>query len=263
MSASDVLSASRRCACSFSFTCRSLCSLSSASTDSLVSSSTTASPRSTRAPGRLRIRSTRASTGLDRTRSISGTIGARGHDHRVDGAGRHAGGADAGARHAGPQQVGQPGEEQHHRQDRHDGDHDADADPAASFGGGNLAIHASRIVKARARSRAPGSATYQRLTGGRRRPASSSVRTVVRKRTPHRRRGDAGRWSCRHIPGAPPPSRRGRSREVSQSHHCSCGVTLAFFNAGGRTEHAATVASTALSHASERHAHVVGVRADT
>ena len=134
-----------------------------------------------------------------------GDDGARGHDHRVDGAGRHAGGADAGARHAGPQQVGQPRQEQHHGQDRHDGDHDADADPAASFGGGNLAIHASRIVKARARSRAPGSATYQRLTGGRRRPASSSVRTVVRNRTTRpatRRRGPlelSTRFSARRL----------------------------------------------------------------
>ena len=72
-SASEVLSVRRCSACSFSFTRRLLCSLSSASTDSLVSSSTTASPRSTRAPGSFRIRSTRASTGLDRTRSISGT----------------------------------------------------------------------------------------------------------------------------------------------------------------------------------------------
>ena len=174
-----------------------------------------------------------------------GDDGARGHDHRLDRAGRHAGGADAGARHAGPQQVGQPRDEQHHADDRHGGDHDADAHPAASFGGSDLAIHAGRLVKARARSR---------------RLRINDLRDVARRpgvqlRTNGRPKSDdpTGDAPTAPLELSTPSSARhlhrvaAVSREVSHSHHCSCGVTLAFFNAGGRTEHAATVASSAIA----------------
>ena len=72
-STSDFSSVSRVCACWFSLILRSLTTLSSASTDSLMSSSTTGSPRFRWAPGRCRSRSTRASSGLESTRSTSGT----------------------------------------------------------------------------------------------------------------------------------------------------------------------------------------------
>ena len=70
---SDFSSVSRVCACWFSLILRSFTTFSSASTDSLTSSSTTGSPCFKCAPGRSRSRSTRASSGLESTRSTSGT----------------------------------------------------------------------------------------------------------------------------------------------------------------------------------------------
>ena len=94
-STSDFSSASRVCACWLSLILRSLTSFSSASTDSLTSSSTTGSPRFSCAPGRCSRRSTRASSGLESTRSTSGDDRAGRHDHRLDRPGGDARRADA------------------------------------------------------------------------------------------------------------------------------------------------------------------------
>src|SRR5204863_9568453 len=83
-----------------------------------------------------------------------------------------------------------PGEEQHHRHDRHGGDHHADADPAASFGGGNLAIHAGPLVKPRARSREAGVTTVNDLRAVPALPRPAPYEPSSGSGRPIRRRGE-------------------------------------------------------------------------